>query len=131
MPAYTVDGIRIREHGLKPDKHNMNVPDDAPRFVRKSSSPRRQVDKRRRVNKDNYESSAGPEELQLPVLWHQSVPASTYRSDSEMAEFDEESLGDFVSANSDYDLQTAMSEVGLRRTTVDAECRTPEVSIRE
>jgi len=130
-PTYTIDGTPIREHGLKRDRFSMIVPDSAPGVARKSSSPSRQANKRRRVDRNDYESSAEPEELQLPTSWHQPAPTSAYTTESEMTEFVEEGSTGSLNADIGSDAQTYADEDELRRDTDDNESLTPEPSVRE
>jgi hypothetical protein len=130
-PTYSIGGTPIREHGLKRDRFSMIVPDGAPGVVRKSSSPSRRATKRRRVGAVNNEDSVEPEELQVPMSWHQTGPSSTYGSESEMTEFEEESSSGSVSASTGSDPQTPVGEDGLRSNTNDAESVTAEASVRE
>jgi hypothetical protein len=125
-PTYTINGTPIREHGLKRDRFSMIIPEGAPEVVRKSSSPSRRANKRRRVGTVDHDGPVEPEERQLPLLWHQPALPSTYRSDSF-----EEHLGGSVSANVGYDLQTPMGEDKSRSNTNDAESSTSEALVRE
>jgi hypothetical protein len=130
-PKYTIDGTPIREHGLKRDRFSMIVPDGAPGIVRKSSSPSRQAGKRRRVNRNGYESSTEPEDLRLPVSCHQSTPTSMYRSDSEMTDSEEESISGSASANSSCGMQTSINQGGSRSSTNGPDGLTSEASVRD
>lgn len=130
-PKYTIHGTPIREHGLKRDRFSMIVPDGAPGAVRKSSSPSRQARKRRRVDENDSETSAEPEELRLPTPWHQPAPASTYTTDSEMTEFVEEGPSGSPDADCGSDANTRTDEDELRSNADDLERLTPEPSVRE
>lgn len=86
-PSYTINGTPIREHGLKRDRFSMIVPGGIPGLERKSSSPSRQANKRRRVQRNDYESSAEPEELRLPTPGYRPTLTSASTTDSELTEF--------------------------------------------
>jgi hypothetical protein len=130
-PTYTIDGTPIREHGLKRDRFSMIVPDGAPGVVRKSSSPSRQANKRRRMDRNDYESLAEPEELQSPTPGHQSAPTSAYMTDSEMTELVEEDPSGSLNADIGSDAQTHADEDEMRSNTDETESLTPEPSVRE
>jgi hypothetical protein len=130
-PTYTINGTPIREHGLGPDKFSMIVPDGRLRLERRSSSPSRRANKRRRVDRNEYESSAEPEDQQLPVSCHQSTPTSMYISDSEMTEFEEEGTSGSTSANFSCGMQTPIDQGELRSSPNGPESLTSEASVRE
>lgn len=130
-PIYTVGGTPIRGHGLGPDRFSMIVPDGILGLDRKSASPSRQANKRRRLNRNDYESSADPEDLQSPTSWTRVTLASTHGSDSEMTEFEEESSGGSVSADTSCGLHIAKHQSEMRGNDNDPESRTPEASARK
>jgi hypothetical protein len=129
--VHTINGTPIQEHGLRPDKFSMIVPAAIPRLERRSSSPSRQANKRRKVDRNEHESSAQPEDTQLPVSCHQSTPTSMYGSDSEMTEFQEESTSGSASANLSCGMQTPIDQGESPSGTDGPESLTSEASVRE
>jgi hypothetical protein len=128
---FTIGGTPIQEHGLASDRFGMIVPDSTSRSELKSTIPNRQANKRRRMNRNDHMSSAETEDLQVSDSCHQPAFASTYRSDSELTEFEEETFAGSAGANSGCSLQTPIGRSGLRSDVNDAQNLTPEASVRE